>query len=78
MANITKDGNITTITKEKDKPFSFKIGAHSVIKGWEVGVKTMKVGEKAEIKIGFQLFYNWFIGLFSNFFNNFFSVIFWF
>ena len=32
----------------KDKPFSFKIGAHSVIKGWEVGVKTMKVGEKAE------------------------------
>ena len=32
----------------KEKPFEFKIGAHTVIKGWEVGVKTMKVGEKAE------------------------------
>ena len=32
----------------KDKPFEFKIGAHTVIKGWEVGVKSMKVGEKAE------------------------------
>ena len=32
----------------KDKPFTFKIGDGKVIKGWDLGVKTMKVGEKAE------------------------------
>ena len=44
---IGKNGD-KIFDQTKDKPFSFKIGAHSVIKGWEVGVKTMKVGEKAE------------------------------
>ena len=34
--------------KTEDKPKTFKVGAHSVIKGMEMGVKTMKVGEKAE------------------------------
>ena len=32
----------------KDKPFTFEIGTHQVIKGWEIGVKTMKKGEKSE------------------------------
>ncbi len=44
---VGKNGD-KVFDQTKDKPFSFKIGAHSVIKGWEVGVKTMKVGEKAE------------------------------
>ena len=44
---IGKNGS-KIFDQTKDKPFSFKIGAHSVIKGWEIGVKTMKVGEKAE------------------------------
>ena len=41
-----KDNKVFDQTK--DKPFTFKMGSHQVIKGWEIGVKTMKVGEKAE------------------------------
>ena len=41
-----KDNKIFDQTK--DKPFTFKIGSHQVIKGWEIGVKTMKIGEKSE------------------------------
>ena len=41
-----KDNKIFDQTK--DKPFTFKIGGGQVIKGWDLGVKTMKVGEKAE------------------------------
>jgi FKBP-type peptidyl-prolyl cis-trans isomerase len=33
------------------KPFSFKIGAHEVIPGWEDGVAGMKVGGKRQLKI---------------------------
>ena len=32
---------------EENKPFSVKIGAHSALKGVEIGVKTMRVGEIA-------------------------------
>ena len=45
---IGKNGDKIFDQTKDNKPFSFKIGAHSVIKGWEVGVKTMKIGEKAE------------------------------
>ena len=41
-----KDNKIFDQTK--DKPFTFKIGGGQVIKGWDLGVKTMKVGEKSE------------------------------
>ena len=45
---IGKNSSDKIFDQTKDKPFTFKIGAHSVIKGWEIGVKTMKVGEKSE------------------------------
>mmetsp|Transcript_27116 Transcript_27116/g.37855 ORF Transcript_27116/g.37855 Transcript_27116/m.37855 type:complete len:117 (+) Transcript_27116:29-379(+) len=32
------------------KPFSFTIGKGQVIKAWDIGVATMKVGERAKIK----------------------------
>lgn len=32
----------------KKEPFHFTIGNKEVIEGWEIGVKTMKIGEKAE------------------------------
>ena len=41
-----KDNKIFDQTK--GEPFKFKIGDHQVIKGWEIGVKTMKIGEKSE------------------------------
>jgi peptidylprolyl isomerase len=40
--------------KEFDRsedPFSFKLGAGQVIKGWDIGVASMKVGEKCELNI---------------------------
>ena len=33
------------------KPFVFKLGAGEVIKGWDVGVASMKLGEKCELTI---------------------------
>lgn len=32
-------------SKDRDKPFTFTLGAGNVIKGWDEGVKGMKVGE---------------------------------
>ena len=36
---------------EYPNPFKVTCGANKVIKGWEIGIKTMKVGEKAEFRI---------------------------
>ena len=45
---IGRNSDNKVFDQTKDKPFTFKLGSNQVIKGWEVGVKTMKVGEKAE------------------------------
>ena len=45
---IGRNSDNKVFDQTKDKPFTFKLGGNQVIKGWEIGVKTMKVGEKAE------------------------------
>ncbi|XP_077996835.1 peptidyl-prolyl cis-trans isomerase FKBP3-like [Glandiceps talaboti] len=46
------DTNIVTGKKKKSaQPFRFKVGIGKVIKGWDEGVLTMGVGEKAELTI---------------------------
>ncbi|XP_054718235.1 46 kDa FK506-binding nuclear protein-like [Uloborus diversus] len=44
------DGRIFDQT-EAGKPFSFKLGAGQVIKGWDMGIEGMKVGGKRKIRI---------------------------
>jgi len=36
-------------TRDTDSPFSFQIGLGKVIRGWDEGMMTMKVGEKANV-----------------------------
>jgi FKBP-type peptidyl-prolyl cis-trans isomerase len=36
---------------DRDDPFAFVLGAGQVILGWDEGVATMKVGEKARLTI---------------------------
>jgi len=36
---------------DRNEPYVFTIGGGKVIKGWEIGIKSMKVGEKAQFEI---------------------------
>ena len=48
-----KDGKVfdQSNKKKKSKPFVCKLGVGQVIKGWDVGVASMKKGEKATFYI---------------------------
>ena len=45
------DGTQFDSSRDRDKPFEFKIEAGSVIKGWDISVKSMKKAEKALFRI---------------------------
>ena len=53
-----EDGSVFDSSLNPDRePFTFTLGVGSVIKGWDLGVKGMKVGGKRILKIPSELGY---------------------
>ncbi|KAN0003273.1 hypothetical protein ACTFIZ_009446 [Dictyostelium cf. discoideum] len=45
------NGSVFDSSRKRGQPFSFKLGAGQVIKGWDEGVAKMKVGETSKLTI---------------------------
>ncbi len=51
------DGAKFDSSVDRDEPFTFVLGARQVISGWDIGVSTMKLGDKVKLTIPHELAY---------------------
>jgi FKBP-type peptidyl-prolyl cis-trans isomerase len=51
------DGTVFDSSIPRGEPFAFKLGGGQVIKGWELGVDGMKIGETRKLTIPHELAY---------------------
>ena len=52
------DGGKFDSSVDRDEPFAFVLGAGQVIAGWDLGVATMKIGDKVRLTIPPELAYS--------------------
>ena len=51
------NGKVFDSSRDRNQPFSFTLGTGMVIRGWDIAVAKMKLGEIAKVTIPYQLAY---------------------